>query len=218
MTTLAALERLIAEHRHEWPEGVAVATAAAVEDGSALFPPERDAIRDGVPGRRAEFTGGRIAARAALAQLGVPPVAIPTDRDRAPIWPAGIRGSISHTHGLCIAVAAPEAVTAGIGIDIELVAALEPGLSDMIATPEELDLFHPDSPGRAALRIFSAKEAAYKAQYTLSRSQFDFSTFRLTALGARFTRDVPPFQKGALLRVQQWIDGGSCLSLCVLEA
>ena len=218
MTTLAALDRLIAQHRHEWPDGIAVGTAVAAEQGPMLFPSERAAISGAVKSRQAEFAAGRTAARAALARLGVPPVAIPAGRDRAPIWPTGITGSISHTQGLCIAVVARLTQTAALGIDIELLAGLTPDLIDMIATPQELALVPADCLGTAALRIFSLKEAAYKAQYSLSRTQFDFSTIRLTSSGPRFTRDIPPFEKGTLLPGQQWTGEGLCLSLCVLTA
>ncbi|MGX9147748.1 hypothetical protein [Mesorhizobium sp. 128a] len=46
--------------------------------------------------RRREFGWGRHHAREALRHLGFAPVAI-LSRDRAPLWPSGVVGSISHS-------------------------------------------------------------------------------------------------------------------------
>ena len=68
----------------------------AVNEG--LLPEERGAVAKAVPKRVAQFTAGRVCARRALAQLGnTEPVPILMGEDRAPQWPAGYVGSISHT-------------------------------------------------------------------------------------------------------------------------
>src|SRR5947208_1552294 len=72
-----------------------------------------------VPARRREFRAGRLYARQALRGLGIPETAIPIGPDRAPIWPKGVVGSISHSRNLCAAVVGLSADYLGIGIDIE---------------------------------------------------------------------------------------------------
>ena len=47
--------------------------------------------------RRAEFTTGRACAREALTSLGAPAEAVPVGEKRAPVWPDGVVGSITHT-------------------------------------------------------------------------------------------------------------------------
>src|SRR5688572_8140495 len=68
-----------------------------------LTPEERALAETLGPGRQATWIGGRLAARAALDDLALPyrPI-LPNDRG-APVFPDGIRGSISHKHSLAVA-------------------------------------------------------------------------------------------------------------------
>lgn len=151
-----------------------------------------------VPARRVEFAAGRSAARAAMAALGLPPLPIPMGADRAPVWPGGVTGTITHCAGACLALAGAAADWRGLGLDAEPLVPLEAGLWPLILGPDE------EGDGLQALRSFVAKEAAYKAQYPLSGTLFDFHTLRLDWRGAQFTahftRAVPPFAKGAQLQ------------------
>ena len=52
----------------------------------------------------------------------------------------------------------------------------------------------------------------------LTRLLLGFPDLRLTPDGLVFAHAVPPFAAGALLPAQQWVGGGLCLSLCLLEA
>src|SRR5438876_615194 len=80
--------------------------ALADFDTSWLFGEERALVAGASPVRRREFTAGRVCARDALQQLGGPRCAILRDPSRAPIWPEGFVGSISHAAGYCVAAAA----------------------------------------------------------------------------------------------------------------
>lgn len=145
---------------------------AEVGERAELFLPERQAIARAVPKRQMEFLAGRIAVRRALARMGRPAEAIAAGRDRAPVWPAGICGSISHAEGLAVAVLAE--APAEIGVDIEADAALDDALISEICRPEERALVPRLQQGRFARRLFSAKEALYKAQYPKTRLIFGF--------------------------------------------
>jgi 4'-phosphopantetheinyl transferase EntD len=178
------------------PGGVTLGQAAAA---LPLMPGE--AIGAAVPARLEEFALGRTAARAALSALGQAPVAIAAGADRAPVWPEGVTGSITHCAGACLAVAGHSRQWAGLGLDAEPLSPLDPDLwPGLLARGEDL------RDGMQALALFVAKEAAYKAQYALSRQLFDFATLRLTWTGDRFaaafTRPVPPFAAGAVLSGQ----------------
>ena len=109
--------------------------------------------------------------------LGQAPVSIPVGSDRAPIWPTGYWGSISHCRTAVVAAA----MRAGghIGIDVEQAVPLERGLWDAICTPGEMEWLK----GRGELWatvIFSAKEAVYKAQYPITGRMLEFSDVELT--------------------------------------
>lgn len=162
------------------PAGVCWALVAAQDDPAALFPQEATAIACARAPRRAEFIGGRIAARAALAQLGLPETPLPVGADRLPQWPEGVLGSISHAGGLCLAAVIPKAQALALGIDLEVAPPLEPALIPVIARPEELEATPPAQWPDLALRLFSAKEAAYKAQFPATRHVFGFHGMQVT--------------------------------------
>ncbi|MBL4928222.1 4'-phosphopantetheinyl transferase family protein [Fuscibacter oryzae] len=202
---------LLAALRAVLPSGV----VSAAPDDSPLWPVEQ--IGPAVPGRLAEFAAGRSAARAAMRALGHNPAAIPAGADRAPLWPAGLTGSITHCAGACLAVVGRTTQWAGLGLDAEPVANLEPALwPTLLAEGESV------ADGQAALALFVAKEAAYKAQYALSRQLFDFQTLRLIwqgdRFGAAFTRAVAPFASGTVLSGQMVRTSGHLAAFVAIAA
>jgi 4'-phosphopantetheinyl transferase EntD len=154
--------------------------------------------------RRMEFAAGRMAAARAMAMLGRAAVPVPAGADRAPIWPSGLCGSISHAGGWAVAVVSADPRIAALGLDMEPEVPLEEGLWPSIFSATEQDMAaKADHPGLFALQVFVAKEAAYKAQYPLSQTLFDFHTLQTRwqeeRFFARFTTDCPPFPCGAEL-------------------
>lgn len=142
---------------------------------SVLHPCEAALMDRAVEKRRREFCAGRVLAKAGLESLGLPATPILRGEDRAPIWPQGVVGSITHTHGHCAAVVARSAQIRAVGIDVEQASELKPGVYEAITTPGERE----ELAGADALRvgkvIFSAKECAYKAQYALTQKYLPFS-------------------------------------------
>ena len=212
---LCSLIHRIAPPRHlAW--GVAHASG---EDGQ--FPEEIAAMARAVPQRRAEFFAGRRAARSAMARIGLPAVPIPMGPDRAPVWPDGILGSITHVNRHCIAVVGWGRDLRAVGIDIETDTPLDDDLIPEICRPEELTGIPKSAWPIHAKRIFSAKEAAYKAHYPLARQIFGFHglSVDLTKGRARFT-DHPEVaeiaaESGLDLPLRQAFGGGLILSLCL---
>lgn len=197
-------------------EGVALALADPGALATGLMPEETPAVARAVPKRRAEFAAGRRAARAALAQLGLPAQAIPQGPDRAPRWPAGVTGSISHCDGLCVAVASVSGPA--LGVDIEPATPLAADLMDLVCTPSEQAwaAIQPD-PGLAAKQVFSAKEACYKAQYPLTGQLIGFDALTLTIApdGSFTARSALPLPR---LTGATRIAGGLILSVCRARA
>ncbi|MEM1159333.1 MAG: 4'-phosphopantetheinyl transferase superfamily protein [Pseudomonadota bacterium] len=174
--------------------GVGVADPAAL---APPLPPEEDrATRRMVDKRRREFAAGRAAARAAMAELGLPPAAIPMGDDRAPCWPVGCLGSISHSAGAAVAIVTRQGGVRSLGLDIEADTDLDPRLWPEILTPSEADwIAQRPAPerGRLAKQVFSAKEAVYKAQYPLTGARFGFDAVSLRLDGAGgFLARMPP--------------------------
>lgn len=152
--------------------------ADAIDD---LWDAESAAMARAIPKRRYEFAAGRRAARAAMVDLGLPETAIPQGPDRAPIWPAGLTGSIAHCDQVCIAAVSQS--HRSIGIDIEPATPLADDLIPLICTAAEQAWLPASGRGHVAKQIFSAKEAVYKAQYPLTGRIIGFDDLNLSPAG-----------------------------------
>jgi len=154
----------------------AAAPTLSLEAGD-LYPEELRSVETAVEKRRAEFLSARRCARRALVRLGAVPGPIPSGPDRAPVWPAGFVGSISHTLDLCIAAVARSADVGSIGVDVENGAPLGADLLHMICTPRDvawLEMQPADERTRWAKVMFSAKEAFFKCQFARTGAMLDF--------------------------------------------
>ena len=77
-----------------------------------LLPAEAAQVATAVAKRRREFAAGRYLARKLLSRLDLPQdTPLLNGEDRAPVWPEGVAGTISHTrHRAAVAVARSPAV------------------------------------------------------------------------------------------------------------
>jgi 4'-phosphopantetheinyl transferase EntD len=148
-----------------------------------LLPAEVAAVAGAVPSRQAEFLTGRALARTALARLGVHGYPLLPGDDRAPRWPAGIVGSITHTRDTCaVAVARSQSVRA-LGIDAEPREPLEESVWPTVCTDAErraLALIPSSERGLRARLLFSAKEAVFKCVYPATGHFLEFTDAELT--------------------------------------
>ena len=146
--------------------GFARCAVMPVTDGCTTpFPEELDAVATAVPARRREFVCGRASAHAALRELGAGDAPIAMGKTRAPIWPAGVVGSISHTRALAGAVVCRDVDARAVGLDLERAdAVLDDEVRRLVLTSAEMvqvDALRPLDT-RVAVLIFSAKECLYK--------------------------------------------------------
>ncbi|SPF79478.1 4'-phosphopantetheinyl transferase family protein [Pseudoprimorskyibacter insulae] len=220
---LDGLTRLLRASGDHMPKWLSVATSDPQDaDDSGLYPVEKASISRAIVRRRSEFAAGRTAARKALNKLGLPDVEIPMAEDRSPVWPRGFTGSISHTDTACIAVAAHDLHVRAIGIDLEPAQPMGFDQDGAVCSSRELARM-PHDPAIAERMLFSAKEAAYKAQFMLSRTLFGFNGLELSAtdgthLHLTFQRAVTPFAKGERITIRQWHNDAMILSLAVLPS
>ncbi|WP_109512028.1 4'-phosphopantetheinyl transferase family protein [Pseudomonas ovata] len=174
----------------DWPlpyalEGV-VLTSAHFDPGQLLpedwqrcqiDPPA--SIQRSVAKRQTEFLAGRLCAREALRRLDGRACVPAIGEDRAPVWPAGICGSITHSTGWAAAIVAQQAHWRGLGLDAEHLLDAERArrLAGEILTAEELARLHNLPAEQIALCVtltFSIKEALFKALYPLVGKRFYF--------------------------------------------
>ncbi len=145
-------------------------------------------------GRRREFTAGRVAARIAMAVLGVTDWPLTRDDDRVPRWPRELVGSLTHCEGFCGVAVARRRDVAGLGLDCEPARPLSPDLPAQIAAPDELDLAAgvAAEPSLAGVRLFTAKEAFYKSWFPITREHLGFHEVFVRSLdGDHFLVELP---------------------------
>jgi 4'-phosphopantetheinyl transferase EntD len=164
------------------PPEVAVAVAGVDDWDGELLPAERACLSErAVERRRRDFTAGRVCARRALAGLGVPPVAVPAAPDRAPVWPPGVVGTITHTPGYCAAAVARADQIRSVGMDAELRdRELAPGVRRLVGLPEEwADCARLPATVPWAAVLFSAKETIYKVWHPVVGTWLGFHDARV---------------------------------------
>lgn len=180
------------------------------------LPEERELVGRAVPGVQELFSAGRVAARAALVQVGYeggePILRGPR---REPLWPRGFSASIAHTEGLALAIAGPKPGGPELGIDVEKIdRSLNPEISKKCCTEKERAWT--DANTENLLRCLSAKEAIYKAFHQLDGRSLGFQEAELEPWegglrGRLVEAHQPPFS------VLQTVWQGYLISLLCLE-
>ncbi len=213
-----------------WPVALAeMDPREAPTDLGVLHPSEvADISPKAVDARRRERVAGRLLAREVLARLGVA-APVPAGPARAPRWPPGIVGSITHTTSHAAVAVARRSELEALGLDVEGAEPLDAALFSRVLTARErhaLDALAPAEAGWRAKVAFSAKECAYKAQHARSATYLGFEAMeihleeeagRSGAFRARFTADVPGhFAQGDHIEGRWRIDAGLVATACRL--
>ena len=138
--------------------------------------------------RKAEFLAGRVCAQKCLLDLNFTNTVIEVGKNRAPIWPHGIVGSITHTSNTAVSVAALFRNYEAIGIDLEEIISskIAEEINYQILGKEENQIFsnntHIVEYSRFLTLVFSAKESIFKALHATVKNYFDFKHFQLKHL------------------------------------
>ncbi len=141
----------------------------------------------GVAKRQAEYLAGRLCARTALNQLTDMASVPGSGENRAPQWPAGTLGSITHGSGWAGAVVGNSSDWRGLGLDIERImpaSRAERLVGEILTANERLRLEDLPTEQRAQ-RIsltFSLKESLFKALYPQVLRYFYFQDAELLSV------------------------------------
>jgi 4'-phosphopantetheinyl transferase EntD len=162
-----------------------------------LVKAEEPLVEGAAQTRVQQFTAGRVCSRIALGRLGVARTTpILRGEDRAPIWPPGFVGSISHTDMWCAAAVARTEDVRAIGID------LEP------ATPLKQALWR------------RVKESVYKCQYPLTNEFLGFHAVEVEigdgTFRAVFQQGAGEFQPGDMISGRYLVEEGLVATACEL--
>lgn len=179
---------------------IAVECIEVADHLAVLLDEERALAARAVPKRQREFSSGRLAAHHLFDRAGEPRRPILTDDKRAPIWPTGWVGSISHTASHAAAALARRGLIRALGIDIEKRGRLTQKLLRMILTPTEIEECAGGADLDKALLIFSAKEAIYKAVQPIVGGYIGFQDVAISVGNSRFSpRQVGKRDLGGLI-------------------
>lgn len=150
--------------------------------------------------RRNEFLTGRALLRTVLDPFGHGAAPVPVGPERAPVFPAGVTGTVTHSGGWVAAAASDR--WRGIGLDLETDQDLAPSLVRRLAAPNEA----PDLP----LVRFVVKEAVFKACSPIDGQWREFEDVAVElescTVGLTWTRDpVPGPVTGRWARADGWV-------------
>ncbi len=187
-----------------------------------LLKAEEEAVEGAAQTRIEQFTAGRVCSRIALGRLGVATTTpVLRGEDRAPIWPPGFVGTISHTDTWCAAAVARAEDVRSIGIDLEPATPLKESLWRRVCTSNERDWLHElPEPGLTGKVVFSVKEAVYKCQYPITNKflgfhavevKFDDGSFR-----AVFQQEAGEFRPGDVMSGRYLVEDGLVATACEL--
>ncbi|MCZ9350785.1 MULTISPECIES: 4'-phosphopantetheinyl transferase superfamily protein [Streptomyces] len=163
------------------PDTVVAVEAHGNDDAGhlPLLPQEEPLVARAVAKRRREFTAVRSCARRAMEKLGVPAQPVLNGERGAPIWPAGLTGSMTHCDGYCAAALVRAADLASLGIDAEPDGPLPEGVLPSVSLPAEAERLRRLAEERPGVHwdrlLFSAKESVYKAWFPLTGRWLDFT-------------------------------------------
>lgn len=138
-----------------------------VGDVATLTIAEAAIVGRAVLRRRAEFASGRALLRGLIGA----DIELLRASNGAPVLPAGFVGSLAHDREIVIGVVAPAATVRAVGIDVEPVQELDPGVAELVVRPDDVV---PDP-----LTAFVAKEAAYKAWSCLGGEMLEHHDVRV---------------------------------------
>ncbi|UGQ48630.1 4'-phosphopantetheinyl transferase family protein [Massilia endophytica] len=143
-------------------------------------------IGSAVRKRQAEFLAGRICAREALRLHGAADAQVAVGSHRAPRWPQGVAGSITHNGSFAAAAVFAQDAAQGVGIDIEsrIGEALHGEIAREVAHEGELALLD----GEDLALLFSAKESFFKAAFGQVGEFFGFEAVELVEFDAASAR------------------------------
>jgi len=130
-------------------------------DGGLLTAAEAELFHGATAARRAASGAARGLARSLLRRMGIQPADILRSCGGAPIWPAGIVGSLAHDEEVAVAAVGPSRSFGGLGIDVEIASPLEDEVADIVVNAYERRLFNND-PYQLKM-AFCIKESVFKA-------------------------------------------------------
>jgi enterobactin synthetase component D len=151
----------------------------------SIYYPEN--IQVAVNKRKSEFLAGRYCAKQALAAHNINGYTIGSFKNRAPAWPKGYIGSITHTSDRAYSIVVKNTKYSGMGIDAEYILSNQQivDIKGIVTTDSEFNfLIESQLDISIAFTLaFSAKESLFKALNPIVNKFFDFLDVEIIELG-----------------------------------
>jgi 4'-phosphopantetheinyl transferase EntD len=182
-------EQPSALQHHDMIEEILPAAVACAESfgdivDAYLYPEEEALLSHAVESRRREFSTVRACARTALSNLGLAPAPILPGPLGAPMWPAGVVGSMTHCTAYRASVVARASDMSSIGVDAEANEPLPRDVLNFVADDSErawvTELLAASPEVSWDRLLFSAKESVFKTWFPLTWRWLDFSQTTIT--------------------------------------
>lgn len=192
--------------------------ASTFEPDDLWWLPHAPLLTGAVTSRCAEHLAGRIAASEALRLSGVDNYIPGIGLHRAPCWPPGFTGSITHTGSIALATVMPDShgLYCGTGLDCETIleaAGAQEIAAGIIGAAERERLQASTLPFPLALTLaFSAKESLFKALYRHVGRYFDFFSAEITQITddrvtLKLLEKLGPFRESLTFTGRWYSDG-----------
>lgn len=138
-----------------------------------------DYLKQAKQQRLNEFYAGRIATEAILVEVLNCRQPITSMTATLPIWPQGVKGSISHAKNKLLVVISTQVEYLGVDVEYIMPADVAEKMADLILTRPEQDLYISEgmqylSFAEYLTLLFSLKESLYKAIYPQTQHYIDF--------------------------------------------
>lgn len=166
-------------------EGWVAVAGPVIDARQALLPEEAAGVSRWAEKRQREFSSGRLYARRAMARLGFAVQPVRRTDDRAPVWPHGMTGSLTHCDDIAAAIVSRMGALRTVGVDIECRGRIHADLHRALFTREEQGLIRG---GLSSTLLFATKEAIYKALHPQAGVFIDFPEMEI---GMRQGRLLP---------------------------
>ena len=161
------------------PLGFEYGLAEAPADEGTLFKEERDYLKSiKAPARKESYILGRTACHEALKKIGVNGPVLRA-QDGRPIWPQNITGSLSNKAGIGVAAVTNNPKYLAFGIDLEE-HLKNANIAKKVCRPSEQTWVALDRGTETLTKLFSAKEALFKALYPQTGIFFGFQDAEFT--------------------------------------
>lgn len=137
--------------------------------------------------RQAEYLASRWLAKRLLTEFGIANFQLKNAKDRSPIWPTGISGSLSHHVSSIFMVISTEPSLVGCDIEFWLTSKVATEIAELIANQQEIAICQAAGLdfARSVSLLFSVKEALYKALARTLPEMLDFRAVELNNVDPR---------------------------------